>query len=337
MISLILSLTDAPAGVPRETRYIETDSYSVGRDPDNDWILADPARRISRHHCLFSRIGEGWAVADLSRNGIIHAQGRQGVALSRDRGACRLVSGDRLRLGEYEISVTVQEDESSFRIMPLPDFIADLRREFSRRSVPSPMPAADRPAPRPSPRPRSGPERGEWPADPLLELLGLAGALLPPERRSVILFRLGASMDAALRGMRRLSAHLHQDGSSSGPPFLGESYSTAEALGWIAGTARPPGLSPAATPERLIGDAFEDLQRRHLCRERAYRRCLREFLDMLDPQEVENPAGLRQRHQRLRDGFNDIVDELFATAYRDELEKSGSGPSFAGRASGGGP
>lgn len=149
MTTLILTMTEAPTGMKLEARQIDVDRYSLGRNADNDWILPDPACRISRHHCLIRREGDRWTLADVSRNGIDY-RARNGAHnntpnSNSSNGGHPMETGDRFRVGQFEIAVAVQEDEQSFRIAPLPDVVARLRPQHSKPTSPKPASAA-RPA-----------------------------------------------------------------------------------------------------------------------------------------------------------------------------------------------
>ncbi|HUZ63085.1 MAG TPA: type VI secretion system-associated FHA domain protein TagH [Acetobacteraceae bacterium] len=105
-MSLTLSMLRCPDAVPPETRQVSGGEFSIGRGPDNDWVLADPDRHLSKRHCVIAFRAGGWQIADTSTNGTF---------LNRDAdpvggGAVRdLRDGDRLRLGAYEIEVRIAE------------------------------------------------------------------------------------------------------------------------------------------------------------------------------------------------------------------------------------
>jgi type VI secretion system protein ImpI/type VI secretion system protein len=101
---LTLTTLRSPDSVPPETRRAGGGEFTIGRGPDNDWVLPDPERHLSKRHCVLAfRSGEWW-IADLSSNGTF---------LNRDTapighgGGRALRSGDRLRIGAYEIEVQV--------------------------------------------------------------------------------------------------------------------------------------------------------------------------------------------------------------------------------------
>jgi type VI secretion system protein len=82
----------------------------IGRAQDNDWILPDPDRYVSSHHCkIVFRAGK-WILEDTSTNGVF-INGSD--APSSMEGPYSLANGDRLRLGEYEIAVNI-DDHNDF-------------------------------------------------------------------------------------------------------------------------------------------------------------------------------------------------------------------------------
>ncbi len=83
-------------------------SLSIGRGADNDWVLPDPERIISKTHCVISAENGRFILTDLSSNGLYMNGSRQ--ATSRDSRIV-LSDGDQFRLGDYVISVAEVNDE----------------------------------------------------------------------------------------------------------------------------------------------------------------------------------------------------------------------------------
>ncbi|MEJ2455366.1 MAG: type VI secretion system-associated FHA domain protein TagH [Candidatus Thiodiazotropha sp.] len=79
---------------------------TIGRRDDNDWVLPDPQRFISGCHALISFIDGRYWVTDVSSNGVYlnHAESPLG-----SESQAPLRQGDSLTIGEYEISVTLQQ------------------------------------------------------------------------------------------------------------------------------------------------------------------------------------------------------------------------------------
>lgn len=90
----------------RSSRLFGVTGGKIGRAQDNDWILPDPDRYISSHHCKVEFRAGQWVLEDTSTNGVF-INGSD-VPASVD-GAYALKDGDRLRLGDYEILVSIDE------------------------------------------------------------------------------------------------------------------------------------------------------------------------------------------------------------------------------------
>jgi len=105
-MSVILSMLRCPDAVPPETREVKGGEFSIGRGPDNDWVLADPDRHLSKRHCMLAFRAGGWQLADLSTNGTFINRETEPLGAGRPRA---LRDGDRLHLGAYEIEVRLAE------------------------------------------------------------------------------------------------------------------------------------------------------------------------------------------------------------------------------------
>ena len=89
---------------------------TIGRSLENDWILPDPDRFISSRHAAIDCRGGMYYLADLSSNGVYVNDEAEPVGKGIPR---RLFDGDRLRLGDFEILVSIDQGESL--VMPLED------------------------------------------------------------------------------------------------------------------------------------------------------------------------------------------------------------------------
>ena len=88
---------------------------SVGRAADNDWVLPDPQRYLSGHHARVHFRQGAFYLEDTSSNGVYvngstTAQGRRGLYALRN--------GDMLRMGEYQMRVSIDVDEAVPMAMP---------------------------------------------------------------------------------------------------------------------------------------------------------------------------------------------------------------------------
>ncbi len=109
---------------------------TIGRSLKNDWILPDPDRFISSRHAAIDCRGGMYYLADLSSNGVYVNDEAEPVGKGIPR---RLFDGDRLRLGDFEILVSIDQGESL--AMPLeeeqtvsPDPLDDSVEEVSLKT-----------------------------------------------------------------------------------------------------------------------------------------------------------------------------------------------------------
>ena len=106
-MSLTLAMLRCPDDVAPETRTVAGGEFSIGRAPENDWVLPDPERALSKRHCVLTFLAGGWQVADHSTNGTFLNREAEPIGRGRSR---ELRSGDRLSFGAYEIEVHVEEE-----------------------------------------------------------------------------------------------------------------------------------------------------------------------------------------------------------------------------------
>ena len=109
---------------------------TIGRSLHNDWILPDPDRFISGRHATIDFKGGIYYLADTSSNGVYVNDEMEPIGKGNPR---RLFDGDRLRMGDFEIEVSVDSGESL--AMPLeaepsvaPDNIEQFVDEVSLRT-----------------------------------------------------------------------------------------------------------------------------------------------------------------------------------------------------------
>ena len=95
-------------------REFTEDGGTIGRSLQNDWILPDPDKFISSRHATIDYKGGIYYLADLSSNGVFVNDEREPIGKGNPR---RLFDGDHLRLGDFEIVVSLEHGESI--VMPL--------------------------------------------------------------------------------------------------------------------------------------------------------------------------------------------------------------------------
>jgi type VI secretion system FHA domain protein len=103
---LTLTLLRCPDAVPPQTRTVPGGEFSIGRGPENDWVLPDPERYLSKRHCVLAFRAGGWQIADLSTNGTFLNRDSEPIGRGEPR---PLRNGDRLRFGLYEIEARLAE------------------------------------------------------------------------------------------------------------------------------------------------------------------------------------------------------------------------------------
>jgi type VI secretion system protein len=90
----------------RSSRLFGVTGGRIGRAQDNDWILPDPDRYVSSHHCKVEFRAGQWMLEDTSTNGVFINGADTPASVD---GAYKLQDGDRLRLGDYEVLVSIDE------------------------------------------------------------------------------------------------------------------------------------------------------------------------------------------------------------------------------------
>jgi type VI secretion system FHA domain protein len=91
----------------KSTRIFGVHGGRIGRALDNDWVLPDPERYISGYHASIEYRSGQWLVVDTSSNGT-YLNGDDYPL--RDGGARALKDGDHLRMGDYEIHISISPD-----------------------------------------------------------------------------------------------------------------------------------------------------------------------------------------------------------------------------------
>ncbi|GGC29173.1 phosphopeptide-binding protein [Siccirubricoccus deserti] len=101
---LTLSLTGQGANGPlQEIRSLDRGTLSLGRGPQNDWVLHDPAAQLSKLHCTIACMGGRYILTDLSTNGVFLNGAME--RMPRDSQVV-LADGDEFRLGDYVVRVS---------------------------------------------------------------------------------------------------------------------------------------------------------------------------------------------------------------------------------------
>ncbi len=113
---MILTLSHVRGLGQRATRSLDRGTLSIGRGADNDWVLPDPDRHLSKTHCVVSIENGRCVLTDLSTNGVFVNGAREPI--SRDNRVI-LTDGDEFRLGDY--TITAEETNERLRPEDAPD------------------------------------------------------------------------------------------------------------------------------------------------------------------------------------------------------------------------
>ncbi|MCU0986333.1 MAG: type VI secretion system-associated FHA domain protein TagH [Acetobacteraceae bacterium] len=109
-MDLVLSVVRCPESAVPATRRVSGGELTIGRGEACDWVLADPNRHLSKHHCTVAFRSGRWVVTDLSTNGTFLDRSAEPIGRG---GTVPLRDGSRLALGEYEIEVRIEERAST--------------------------------------------------------------------------------------------------------------------------------------------------------------------------------------------------------------------------------
>ena len=109
---------------------------TIGRGLQNDWILPDPDKFISGKHATIDFQSGAYYLADVSSNGVYVNGADEPLGKGNPR---RLFDGDRLRMGDFEMIVTLDEGEDlemppEPAVTVVPDHIEQLVSEDQIRS-----------------------------------------------------------------------------------------------------------------------------------------------------------------------------------------------------------
>jgi type VI secretion system protein len=107
-MSLLLKVTSYKGMPPAETLTARFDEEGgmIGRAPDNDLVLPDPEKLISRKHASIRFENGRYVFIDNSTSGTY--SGHQNALLHHD--SISLRDGDRLKIGDYELRVEITDE-----------------------------------------------------------------------------------------------------------------------------------------------------------------------------------------------------------------------------------
>ncbi|MDZ5645702.1 type VI secretion system-associated FHA domain protein TagH [Nitrospirillum sp. BR 11828] len=91
-----------------ETRVCDGGSFTIGRGAENDWVVSDPQRHLSKQHCRIELRGQTYFVIDTSTNGVYVG----GASSPLGRGNAQPVNdGDVINLGPCSLRLEIGEQQ----------------------------------------------------------------------------------------------------------------------------------------------------------------------------------------------------------------------------------
>lgn len=83
---------------------------TIGRKPDNTFVLLDPERYISGHHAQIACRQGHFYITDISKNGVFLNNAKTPIG---NGNSAEIMNGDKLTIGKYELLAHVSEEEKS--------------------------------------------------------------------------------------------------------------------------------------------------------------------------------------------------------------------------------
>ncbi|MBZ9794839.1 type VI secretion system-associated FHA domain protein TagH [Mesorhizobium sp. ES1-4] len=315
-ISLQISNVDKlPAGVA--AGYAARDrSFEIGRE-NCDWTLSDPEKFISGRHCEVRYQAGAFWLYDVSRNGTFVNGSSQRMA-----GPHRLGDGDRLLIGRYVISVSIDEERVATG-NPQPRTGSTLRelppstgRPLESGNEPFFSPAGQRPSSALQARP-AVPAGQPAEVDGLLREIAKAAGIQPDLLQSRDPHELAAEIGTVLRAtVEQLSLLLKARAAakvlakSANRTMIGTTDNNP--LKFVPGTddileimfaKRRAGYLDAT---HSIEDAFRDLKTHELATYAAMQAALSRLLDELSPEAIARklpPASFSSKKSQAWDAL----------------------------------
>ncbi len=304
---------------------------SIGRALDNDWVLPDTKRYVSGRHALIDFQGGAYYIVDVSRNGVFVNESDTPVGRGHPQ---RLFDGDRLRIGNFdmivEISDTekdaanevmrdsvvraqqVQEDPSMELLLVDEDKIVEhdaLEKHLTGPDGSSRLTHLSEVIELPS---LSTAESEQRALEALLNAAGIEPHDLPGKSATEILRTAGTLLRLMVTGLTDLlqeRAHLKESFRISQTLIQREqnnplkfSPGPAEALKYLLGNQAGSYL-PA---EDAVKASFDDLRQHHQAMHKAMSKALQDFMERLDPEELQSRFDRGLKRNSLLAGANKL-------------------------------
>ncbi len=109
-MSIVISIVKLPenSADTKSTHTFAQQGGTIGRGPDNEWVLQDPERFISSQHSKISFENGQYYLTDLSTNGTFQNGSAEPIGKGN---TIKLNDGDKFSLGDYEFLTSVWQPE----------------------------------------------------------------------------------------------------------------------------------------------------------------------------------------------------------------------------------
>lgn len=306
-MTLILTAIRCPSPLRLNQQRVTTREFKLGRGADNDWVMPDPAKILSKHHCSFLQQGSFWVVSDTSANGTFINEDDEPIGPGHIRA---IANGDRLRLGGYEISVEIEV------AAPVPEPVAVNGAHHDEMT----------------------PTENDKLMDAFLKGAGISGAV--PANPLQMMHDLGAAMRALVAGTRnaliarsevkndfRISQTMIRQRGNNPLKF---SADDDDALAALLGLGWRSEITPAAAISEVLADICRHEAALMLAMKETFRTVLAEFSPDACRAEAE-AGGLAllpaQKKARAFEAFERLYDDI--SHYSLDDFSSPFGKSFA--------
>lgn len=130
LIVTVISQQGIPTqGAPRVA--LKEQDATLGRGSTNELVLPDPRNSISRTHAKIDYRSGAYHITDTSLNGVFLNESSEPLGKGN---SAKLKDGDRIRIGDYLIEVTLSEDELGPAVFDTPDISQGRRVEKEQGS-----------------------------------------------------------------------------------------------------------------------------------------------------------------------------------------------------------
>ncbi|EVT88450.1 signal peptide protein [Pseudomonas aeruginosa VRFPA09] len=302
-------------------KVLDQGQLTIGRGPDNDWVLPDPERLVSSRHCTILNRDGVYYLTDTSTNGVLLVNA--GHRLRRGNSE-PLQDGETVRLGEYDILVQLGHDialpgSGNPQTDPFTSFDALMSRQAAGSA-----PAFAEPAPTPHPAVTAG---GDL-LQAFLRGAGMTQLKVDPAGAEAQMEAIGRSYRglveglvdvlrarASLKGEFRMAQTMIQPVQNNPLKFA---PNVDEAMLLLLRRDNQAFMAP----DRAVADSFEDLKAHQLAVMAGVQAAIRHLLARFEPAALEarfgKPAGLSGLLPGARQAQNwDSFTELYAKILRE--------------------